>query len=136
MIRDKAILKELIGYVGASAVALAVDVALLMATHHLLGVTLWLASAIGFSTGIVVIYRLSVDKVFTYRRYEGRIAPEFGWFLITGIIGLVFTTLTVPQLVVQFGWPVLVAKGFVVGFVFTFNFIARKLVLFTKKASA
>lgn len=126
---------EIIAYGLASLAALAVDLCLLYALHQLWGLPLWLAAAIGFGAGIIVIYQISIRSVFCYRRLAEKKHQEFGWFLLTGLIGLGFTVLAVPLLSDGLGWPLYLAKGVCVGFVFTFNFIARKMVLFTKKVS-
>lgn len=122
---------EAIRYTLASVVALGIDTAILFALHYKFHMPLLWATAAGFFAGILVIYVLSIKHVFEFRRIEETPAQELFWFWLSGAIGLLLTVVSIWVLSVYFSLPLLVAKILTAGFVFTFNFIFRKLFLFT-----
>lgn len=129
----RTIVGELWRYGLCSAVALATDMGILLAAHHLLGVHYLLAAALGFSAGLLVAYELSVRYVFEQRRLTNQ-RTEFVGFVIIGMLGLVITQVLLHLLVERAGLAVGVAKIPTAGFVFLFNFTARRLALFSTKA--
>jgi len=128
---NKTSLFEAIRYTLASIVALAVDTSILFALHSALDVPVLWATAVGFFSGILVIYVLSIKHVFQFRRIEDTPAQELFWFWLSGFIGLLLTVFSIWMLSEHFQFPLLGAKILTAGFVFAFNFIFRKLFLFT-----
>jgi len=128
---NKNSLFEALRYTLASIVALCIDTSILFFLHYTFGLSLLWATAIGFFSGILVIYVLSIKHVFSYRRIEDTPAQELFWFWLSGAIGLLLTVSSIWALSTYFSLPLLVAKILTAGFVFTFNFIFRKLFLFT-----
>ena len=122
---------EALRYTLASVVALGIDSAILFSLHYAFDVPVLWATAIGFFAGILVIYLLSIKHVFNYRRIEDTPAQELFWFWLSGAIGLLLTLFSIWALSIYFSLPLLIAKILTAGFVFTFNFIFRKLFLFT-----
>ncbi len=122
---------EAIRYTLASVVALSIDTAILFALHYTLDIPVLWATAAGFFSGILVIYVLSIKHVFEFRRIEDTPTQELFWFWLSGIIGLLLTIFSIWILSEQLQLPLLGAKVLTAGFVFAFNFIFRKLFLFT-----
>lgn len=125
---------EFLAYFGCSFVALSTDYALLAAGLQL-GVDYRAAAAVGFLGGLLVAYFLSVRFVFRTRAVADPRA-EFMIFAVIGLLGLMITELLMWLLVSSFGLPAVQAKLPTAGFVFLFNFGARKALLFTRHPSA
>lgn len=122
---------ETLRYLAASAIALAVDFGAYVSLIRLADVHYLVAAPAGFALGLATIYALSVRWVFGERRLEdARI--EFAIFASIGIAGMALN-----QLVIYVGvdWLALsyeIAKVASAALVFCFNFVCRKLLLFTR----
>jgi putative flippase GtrA len=124
------ILVDLIRYGAASAVALAIDAGILLLLNQALGVNYLVASAIGFLSGLVVVYALSVRYVYDDARALHP-SQEIAGFLVTGVIGLVLTQALMALFVGSLALPVPLAKIPTVAVVFLFNFLSRRMLLFS-----
>jgi len=122
---------EALRYALASVIALGIDSAILFTLHYSFGMPILWATALGFFAGIIVIYFLSVKHVFDYRRIENTPTQELFWFWLSGAIGLLLTLTSIWLLSSYFSLPLVLAKILTAGGVFTFNFVFRKLLLFT-----
>ncbi|MEK4032812.1 GtrA family protein [Methylocystis sp. IM3] len=124
------VLADLVKYGLASAAALALDVAVLMLLHRVLGVVPAIAAALGFLSGLALIYVLSVACVFPGRRRRPARA-EIACFLVTGLAGLALTEALMTLFVEGAGISVPLSKIPTSGLVFLFNFTARRALLFS-----
>ena len=124
------LVEQMLKYGLASAAALAVDYGLVVALTELAGVHYLVSSAAGFCCGAVVAYGLSVRFVFQERRVANR-GLEFALFVAIGVLALGLNQLLLMGLVEGAGLNYALAKLPVVGVVFLFNFLVRKLVLFS-----
>lgn len=118
-------------YLAASALALALDFGAYSGLIRLAGVNYLLAAPAGFAIGLAAIYALSIRWVFRQRRLNDA-RSEFALFALIGLAGM-----TINQGVVYGGveWLALsyeAAKIVSAGIVFTFNFVSRKFLLFTR----
>ena len=125
---------EFLRYFAVSGIGLATDLTVLIGLTELFGVPYLLSAGIGFCLGAVVVYRLSIGWVFQARTLRDKPANEFLIFLSIGVIGLLLN-----QVVLFIGTDTLHAhymasKAVAIGFVFTWNYSARKALLFTKEA--
>lgn len=121
--------RDMIRYAAASVFALALDYSVLMTLTHGFGVGYLQAAAAGFLSGLALIYVLSIRYVFEGRRSrEPRI--EMLGFLVTGVIGLTLTEALMRVFVGEFCLSLTFAKAATAGFVFMFNFITRRGLLF------
>lgn len=119
---------EFVRYFGASLVALLVDVGLLwllVQTIHYL----WAAS-VGFIAGALVSYWLATRWAFCRRRLHGKASMELAAYVLIGVLGLAVNNLMIFLAIEAFLLPVLLAKMLAAVGTFTFNFVARKLILF------
>jgi len=121
---------DLVKYGFASAAALALDYGLLLLLHNCVGLPYLVAAAIGFGAGLVLVYALSVRYVFNGRRRLSS-GPELLGFLVTGVLGLALNEVLMSFFVEQLLLSVALAKIPTAGFVFLFNFIARRAMLFS-----
>jgi putative flippase GtrA len=120
---------DALGYGAASAVALAADYGVLLLLVKVFGAQYLVAACISFSVGLIVAYALSTAFVFKGRaRYGAR--GEFAGFFITGLCGLALNQILLLAFVGGLHLPVEYAKAPTAGFVFTFNFLTRRLLLF------
>ena len=116
-------------YLVASIAALAVDYGLLVSLTEVGHLHYLLSAAIGFSAGLAVTYILSITFVFRERRYSR--GAELAGFLAIGLIGLGLNELLLKGMVEGLGLHYTWAKIPAAGISFMFNFITRRLLLFT-----
>jgi len=121
--------RQATGYVGASALALALDLLLLSLLVSGLGVPYLAAAAVSFLAGTVLVYWLSIRHVFDYRRLEDW-RREFAIFAGLGMVGLVVNLGVIYSLVEGLGLHYLVAKVGAAGCTFVANFLLRRWMLF------
>lgn len=124
---------EFIRYGLCSALALGCDYGLLLLLHHVFGVHYQVAAVAGFSAGIVVVYLTSTRFAFRNRRLESR-SLEFAGFLVVGLLGLALTVALLQVFVEGLDVPVAIAKIPTTGIVFLFNFLVRRIMLFTARS--
>lgn len=117
-----------------SALALGADTAS-YAVALQAGAPLALAIALGFAAGLTVAYAGSVQWVFDQHRLRDRRA-EFAAFAVIGLVGLLITQAALWWLVTRRHWPPVPAKLLTAVGVFAFNFTLRKVLLFTRPATA
>lgn len=122
-------LHEFVRYIAASAFALFIDIGLLWILTEYTNISYLIAGALSFTAGLVSIYLLSVCWVFGERSTRSKIA-EFAIFSVVGLVGLGFNEIILYILTSIFGFYYLVSKIASVVVVFTWNFAARKWLLF------
>ena len=84
-------------------------------------------------SGLAAVYALSVRYVYSDSR-RLRPAQEAAGFFVTGLIGLILTQASMALLVGAFSLQVGVAKIPTVAVVFLFNFLSRRMLLFSNAA--
>lgn len=122
---------EGVRYFAASALALAIDFGTYSGLIRLAGVDYLVAAPIGFALGLVTIYTLSIRWVFRQRRLKDARA-EFTLFAMLGLAGMALNQLIVFSGVQWLALSYELAKVLSAGAVFCFNFVSRKLLLFTR----
>jgi putative flippase GtrA len=128
------LLRDMIRYAAASLFALALDFTVLMSLTKGFDVGYLQAAAVGFLSGLGLIYFLSIRFVFEGRRGRAPRVEMLGFF-ITGVAGLALTEVLMRLFVAEFCLSVSLAKGATAGFVFMFNFVTRRSLLFKAPAS-
>jgi putative flippase GtrA len=124
--------KEWLRYLAAGLVALGVDFGIYVGLIRLAGVHYLIAAPLGFAFGLATVYLLSVRWVFGYRRLADRRA-EFALFAVIGLAGMALNQGIIYAAVQWMPGAYEIAKLISAGMVFCFNFISRKLLLFTRK---
>mgnify|MGYP001325270355 FL=1 len=128
--RGGALSGELFRYLAVSAAALAVDFSLLFLLSQGLGAHYLIANPIAFALGALVAYLGSIHWAFRHRKVSHK-GLELALFIAIGVGGL-----AVNEAVLWFGIEVaalslLFAKAAAAATSFGFNFIMRKIVLFS-----
>jgi hypothetical protein len=126
-------LREFLLYGLSSALALGLDWSLLVGLTAA-GLNYLVAAAIGFCSGMVVTYGLSVAVVFRHRRLTSR-WQELAAFIGIGLAGLALTQVLLALWVEVFGMTPGLAKIPTAGLVFLFNFGVRRALLFRAAGS-
>jgi putative flippase GtrA len=126
---------DLVKYGFASVAGLATDYGLLIALTKQFGVDYLVAAPIGFLSGLVLVYWLSVHFVFGDRRKLERRAEIMG-FLLTGLLGLALNEALLFLFVGKLCLGVTLAKIPTAGCVFAFNFLTRRTLIFSTGAES
>lgn len=122
---------EFVRYGAASVAGLALDYGVLVLLTEWAGLHYAASAAIGFSSGVVFGYFLSVRYVFDERRVADR-RLEFLIFFSVSLVGLALTYVLLCGLAEKLGINYVIAKVPTAGAVFVFNFTARRLLLFSR----
>jgi putative flippase GtrA len=124
---------EAVKYAAASAVALGVDVGLLLALTHYAGWHYQLAATFSFIAGASVAYVLSVRFVFHAHRLHSR-RLEFTCFVLLGLAGVGINSFVLYVTVSRLGMDLLYAKALAACCTFVANFGLRRQLLFHTRA--
>ena len=122
--------REVVSYAAVSAIAFAFDFGTLAFLVQVLHWHYLVAASAAFMAGAIVAYLLSVRYVFRFRRIEDR-RVEFAGFAAIGAIGLAVNTSVMFAGVEWLGLHYLVAKVLAGGLTFVFNYVVRRVTLFT-----
>lgn len=126
---------ELLRYLAASAIALAVDVLSFSALLRLVGLPWMLAATLAFITGVLVAYHLSIRFVFRERLLAHAPRHEFAAFATIGIVGLGVTQVVLWLGIEHYHAHPEMTKLVAAGITFLCNFAMRKLMLFRKRVA-
>jgi putative flippase GtrA len=105
------------------------DITLLYILTEFVGMHYLVSAAISFTAGGAITYVLSTIWVFKARAMANR-GAEFAVFGTIGIVGLGLNELFLWFFTEPLPMHYMVAKVFATGFILTWNFAARKYVLF------
>ncbi len=119
-------------YLAASAVALCLDFGAYVGLIRLAGVHYLIAAPAAFALGLATIYALSVRWVFEERRVQDA-RMEFAVFALIGFAGMALNQVVIYGGVDRLSLPYEGAKLAAAAVVFCFNFVCRKLLLFTRR---
>jgi putative flippase GtrA len=122
---------ESVRYLAASALALAIDFGLYSGLIRLAGVDYLVAAPIGFTAGLATVYAVSIRWVFRHRRLQS-VRDEFAVFALIGLAGMALNQGVIWAGVELLALSPELAKVLSAGTVFGFNFVLRKLLLFTR----
>jgi len=117
-------------YFFASAAAFAADFFILFVLTDFLGIYYLTSSVMAFLCGLTVNYIISIRWVFNKSRFENKRKKEFTIFALIGVVGIFLNTFFIWLFTEKFLMYYLVSKVFASFFVFTWNFVARKLIIF------
>ena len=124
--------RDVARYGVASAIALAVDWAILAALVRYAGMYYVWATGLAFCAGLIVAYTLTVGFVFQGRRRLSA-GAEFTGFLLTGLAGLAVNAALIYVFVEYAHISPVLAKAPVAVFVFASNFLLRWSLLFNAR---
>ena len=122
--------KEFILYAAVSALALAVDLAILYIATARFAMPSYLAAALAYAIGLAAHYVLSVRYVFAYRRMASQRRTEAVIYALTGLAGIVLSA-AIVYAGSSFGQSLAVSKLVAIAVSFIAVFIIRKITLFS-----
>lgn len=125
----KKILSEFSGYAVVGLIATIVDVSTLYVVTEYMGIYYLISNVIAFSLGLTTNYLLCTNYVFKTRSLDNRL-HELLIFIGIGILGLGLNTFILWTGTSLLGIYYIVSKAIAVAFVFLFNFLLRKFILF------
>lgn len=130
---------EFLRYVIVGGLAFVADFGALVAAQELvLGAFTWgvyVSTVVGFVVGLAVNYTLSLLFVFTQAKdkSKGRTVGAFVVFGIIGLLGLGWTELGMWLGIEMLGWNYMIVKVLVTGAVLVWNYLGRKILVFSEK---
>lgn len=127
---NQAVGSQLIRYFFVALLALAGDALALSITARLTLLNLHWCVAIGFGVGVAINYFLSIKIVFIKRQLKENQSLEAIIFVVIGILGLLLTESIVYMGYKKLQWNLEFTKFLAAGVTFSFNFLARKFLLF------
>lgn len=119
---------EFLGYFAVSAIALTVDMVLLLQLAKVMHPVA--AATIAFLVGLLVCYGLSVRFVFVSRSLGSQRAKEAAVFFLVGLVGLGINDAVIYLGHMIFMLPLAMSKLSAAAISFLFNFGGRKYLLF------
>lgn len=130
---QKSLLAQLLRYAIAGGIAFAVDFCLLWLITDICHAHYLIGAFCGYTAGLIITYLLSIKWVFDERRLSNQ-GTEFIIFTIIGVSGLLLTQLLMYLFTEYlFGSEhYLYSKLITTVIVSLFNFVMKKLILFTK----
>ena len=130
--RNGSMVAQLFRYCLSGGLAFLVDFGLTVLFTERAGLTASLSATIGYVSGLVITYLLSIFWIFDKHRFDNR----FVEFLLFGLIGLVGIALTFGLMKLFTGqWHIhyILSKLITVVLTTLWNFFAKKLLLFSRK---
>ena len=123
------IFSQFLRYCVVGGIAYSVDFLSLFALTEYLNIYYLLSASIAFLFGLTLNYILSISWVFNNRKVKNRV-NEFTIFAIIGVVGLFLNYISIWFFTEITDFHYLISKVFSTAFVFTWNFLARKFILF------
>jgi putative flippase GtrA len=121
---------ELLRYGASGVVAFVGDFAVLVLLTELFDIHYLISNIAGYAVGLVVSYLLNINFVFKHRVFGDRQGQEFTYFVAIVLAGLAISEaamyLMTEGVEINYMW----AKVISVFFVFLFNYVAKKFLLF------
>lgn len=124
------VLSQMVRYGLVSALALVVDVVVLIAGVEVCALPAVVAGTLSFSLGILMNFWCTRVWVFARRRHARR-RVEFGLFCLVGVIGLALNAAIIAGLHDGVGAHYLLAKTVATAVVFFWNFLARRQFIYS-----
>lgn len=133
--RTKTLWREFRRYFLVGGLAFLVDGAVLAGMVELLGAHYLVGATAGFIVGAFVNYWLSIHWVFSERALSNQ-GLELGLFILIGLIGLGLNDVLMWFFTGWLGLYYLLSKVLAATLVFIYNFVVRRVLLFTARHSA
>jgi putative flippase GtrA len=122
---------EFIAYFMVSAIALAIDLAVLYALAERLAFDKPLAALIAYCVGFVFHYTLAISHVFEYRRFAQKKAIELTLYALAGVAGAAASYVIVLA-GTTLGASLWSSKAVAVGVSFVIGYSLRRYFLFSR----
>jgi putative flippase GtrA len=130
-IADRTVFREFPRFFFAGGLAFLSDFLILFILTHFLKLHYLISNVFSFSVGLLVSYLLSIKWVFQYRKIK-KVHYEFVLFTAFALLSLLVNEVLLWFFVRAFGIYYLASKVLVTGATFLFNFVIKKLFLFSR----
>lgn len=127
----KKLTSELVRYLIVSLIALGVDFGVYLGLIRFFSINYLISAALGFVVGLVFSYLLSVVWVFSSRNESFSRSSGFVVYGVIGLLGLFVNETVIFLSVTWLGLGYVIAKLWAAGASFLFNFLGRKIILFS-----
>ena len=121
---------EMFRYMIAGATAFLVDFSLLYLLTKVFSLHYLVSNLFSYSAGLLVVYLINIKWVFNVRKYQN-VGLEMLIFSIIAIAGLLLSEFVMWLAVESLSTDILQAKVLATGMVFIFNYVLRKVLLFS-----
>ena len=122
---------EFFRYLISGSIAFVCDFGTLVFVTEVLGFHYLVSNIAGYAVGLVVSYTINVKWVFRHRRFDDRKTQEFVYFTIIVFVGLGISELVLWLATDTTDMAYTTGKFISTIFVFLFNFLAKKFLLFS-----
>lgn len=122
---------EFFRYIVSGSIAFICDFGTLVFFTEVVGYHYLVSNIAGYAIGLLVSYTLNVKWVFRHRRFNDRRAQEFVYFTVIVFIGLGISELVLWLATDTTDMAYTTGKLISTVFVFLFNFLAKKFLLFS-----
>lgn len=131
LFKDKpaSLINQMIRYSISGAIAFSVDMTLLFILTEYAGFNYLIAAVIAFTTGMLIVYFLSVSWVFPKRSFKSR-QKEIWIFFLIGVIGLGLNEVIIWSFTEFAHYHYMISKLISTIIVYFWNFFNRKYLLF------
>lgn len=120
---------QLVRYTMVGGIAFIVDFTALYLLTEIANIYYLISAAIAFLLGLATNYSLSIVWVFNKRAIKNK-SLEFGLFMLIGVVGLGLNQIFLWSFTEYAGLHYLTAKIVATVFIYLWNFLARKFILF------
>ena len=122
------LVKQILKFGIVGVIAFIIDYLVLILCKEVLGLSVLISAATGFTVSVIVNYILSIKFVFDVDENKSK-KRNFILFIIFSVIGLGLTELIMWVGTDLINWHYLLVKIIATGLVMIFNFVTRKMFL-------
>ena len=126
---------ELVRYILAGGTAFLLDFLVFTFFVNVFQVHYLVSNVIGYAAGLLLVYYLNSRWVFSVRRFDQN-SIEFSIFFAIAVVGLFLSEIFIWLFAEQFLLTLSLSKILSAALVFGFNFVLRKIILFSKPVNA
>ncbi|MBT4162526.1 MAG: GtrA family protein [Gammaproteobacteria bacterium] len=122
---------EFFRYGISGVIAFIFDFTVLVTGTEILGLHYLVSNIGGYAVGLLVSYTINVRWVFVHRRYAEKQTHEFVYFTSIVIVGLAISEFVLYAATETVGLHYTLSKVVATVFIFLFNFVVKKWLLFS-----
>jgi putative flippase GtrA len=120
-------------YTLVAVIALFFDILIMSIHYHFDNSSAIISAAIGYLSGAIISYLLSITYVFNHRVLKDKQHIESSLYILIGLLGLLITEVIIFITMDKFQLPLLMAKAIAVVVSFLVTYLIRHNTLFLKK---
>jgi len=124
-------MSEIFRYVIAGMIAFMADLGSLYFFTEFVGLYYLVSNLISYTIGLIIVFLINIKWVFTVRKYDNP-RLEFFIFSMIALTGLLLSEFFMWLTVESYNLNYIHAKIVATAFVFIFNYLLRKILLFSR----